>query len=153
MRIKEEIDKRNTPWHLVHTISHDRCPKFRADCLFGRMQTVCKRGHAMKRKSETISFRVDENLARLIDESRSVFGTSRGDFVRGVLISHLHQADARMIADQLLELREDVEALRAACAGAQTAQRQALYVVLTVLGQRPVDEAQGIVRRVFGNDA
>lgn len=106
----------------------------------------------MKRKSETISFRVDENLARLIDESRSVFGTSRGDFVRSVLISHLHQADARMIADQLLELREDVEAVRAECVGASSAQRRVLYIVLTVLGQLPVDEAQDIVRRVFGND-
>lgn len=103
----------------------------------------------MRRKTQTISFRIDEELARMIDQSRSLIKSSRGEFVRGVVISHLHQTDATMITDQILELRQDVESLALAHEQGKTIQRRILFAILTVIGKLSPEDAKATIGRVF----
>jgi hypothetical protein len=103
----------------------------------------------MKRSSETISFRADTDLARLIDTARSPFGISRGDWVRGVVIAQLHRGEASDLDVHVTDLRKTLEELQTDAHRLQTQGRRMMFTLLTLLGHVPSDEAKTIVQKVF----
>jgi hypothetical protein len=103
----------------------------------------------MRRTSDTISFRADSDLARLIDAAREPFGISRGDWVRGVILGHLHRGDTQHVDEQLSDLRRTLEELNAESRETRSALPRMLFAVLTMLGQVQVEDAKRVVQKVF----
>jgi hypothetical protein len=103
----------------------------------------------MKRSSETISFRADKELARLIDESRCPFGISRGDWVRGVVIARVQGNDALERDAQITDLRRTLDEMQVDAQRLQSQIRRVTFTLLTILGQGPQDEAKAIVHKIF----
>ena len=103
----------------------------------------------MKRRTQTVSFRADEDTLRLIDEKRKAFGISRGDWVRGIvqtqLFSEPGQADLAQLdalAAQQIEIADGVGKLN-------TAMARVLFAVLTQVGELDAEAAREIVRKVL----
>jgi len=105
----------------------------------------------MKHPSDTISFRADTELARLIDSAREPFGISRGDWVRGVVLGHLHRGDTTDVNDQLADLRTTLERLLDDVRQSQQGLSRMLFAVLTLIGRMPPEEAKAIVHKVYSN--
>jgi hypothetical protein len=104
-----------------------------------------------KRTNVTVSFRADENLTRLIDEARSLFGVSRGHWVRGVVIGHLHRADPTEFNDQFVELRQTLQELCEESQRAQARFRRLSFALLTLVADITSAEAKAIVEKIFHN--
>jgi len=105
----------------------------------------------MKRPSDTISFRADSDLTRLIDSAREPFGISRGDWVRGVVLGHLHRGDAQELNDQLADLRTTLDRLLEDVRQSQQGLSRMLFAVLTLIGRMPPEEAKAIVHKVYSS--
>lgn len=103
----------------------------------------------MKRRTQTVSFRADEDTLRLLDQKRKAFGVSRGDWVRGVVQTQLFsdpgQADLAQldsIAVQQIEIADGVGKLN-------TAMPRMLFAMLTQVGEIDAEAAREIVRKVL----
>src|SRR5689334_7031710 len=103
----------------------------------------------MKRRTQTVSFRADEDTLRLWDDKRKAFGVSRGYWDRGVvqtqLFSERGQADIAQLsalAAQQIEIADGVGKLN-------TAMARMLFVLLTQVGEIDAEAAREIVRKVF----
>ena len=106
----------------------------------------------MRRKSETISFRADEHLMRLIDAERDVFGVSRGDYTRGVLTAHVLRNRESEINQRLIELDQSIRQLEDQLLSQTRLLNRMTLAMLTVIGNLPPDEARTITTKVFGGD-
>ena len=100
----------------------------------------------MRKTSATISFRIDEDMLRLLDETRKPFGISRGEWARGVVIAHLMRHDQMAIVEQVADLRALVEQLSSLATATHTNVARSLIVALTLIGKLDLDAAKQIAR-------
>jgi len=101
-----------------------------------------------KRPSETISFRLDANVLRVLDHHRQAFDVSRGEWVRGVVTNLLDgntPGNNEQIEQLSSELAASVKLLR-------TDLSAVLYVILVEVGKVPAESAKGCVREFLLNE-
>lgn len=105
----------------------------------------------MKRKTQTVSFRADEETLRLIDQARKAFGISRGDWCRGVIHSELFASKSQVDPDLLSTLHAGHEELADGLGKLNVGLPRVLFVLLTQLGQIDAEQAKEIVRKTLPN--
>lgn len=103
----------------------------------------------MKRPSETISFRLNDEVAKLVDRARGPFGISRGEWVRGLVINHLQNNSVDQVSGELIELRQSVLGLQAGSQSLQDSIRRLAYVLLTQSEPLTPAQAQEGVAKLF----
>ena len=104
-------------------------------------------------RSQTISFRASEDLARLIDRERAPFELSRGTFVRGLVSGQLLATQQQEQTARLEELHRQIETLAAALERGRREQRKSLFLILTRIGGIEGAEAKQMLRDFFGVDS
>ncbi len=100
-----------------------------------------------KPASETVGFRANAELLKLIDRERERFGVSRGEWVRGVISAQLFKESQENNAARLEELQNLV---KESCQAIKLHDRKlaaALFTVLTEVGEMEAGEAKALVRR------
>lgn len=100
----------------------------------------------MQRKTETIGFRADTELLRLIDNARQPFAISRGDWARSVVITHLHDADRQSLLTLVGELRDQLTQLNERLVQSERNLARVAYLLLTEVGDLPNEQAKELVR-------
>lgn len=103
----------------------------------------------MKRKSETVSFRLPEDLLKLLDQECNAFKISRGDFARTVLTNRLTSAEEetrRVEADKLLTV---LEAVQSEVKMTERKLARLLFLLLTTPPNISADEARKITKEQF----
>lgn len=93
----------------------------------------------MRTRSETVSFRADPDLLKLIDSECVRFGISRGNLVRGVVVSHIHQLDLKSLDERFDVLTQSLDSLSSDLA-------KSLFYILTRVGEMSADQAREFVR-------
>lgn len=98
----------------------------------------------MRKKTETIAFRADDDLLRLIDKERDIYGLSRGNWVKAIVISWLHHQGRGIedLAQELKSLSGQIETVRLDVA-------KAVYIQLTFSNVASDEEAREIIRSQF----
>lgn len=98
----------------------------------------------MRRKTETVAFRADEDLLRLVDKQREIYGLSRGNWVRAIVISWLHHQGQGIedVTRELKVLHGQIESVRLDVA-------KSLYIQLTATNSASDEEAREIIRNQF----
>ena len=105
----------------------------------------------MKRRTETVAFRIDEELGRLIDKAREPFQISRGDYVRAMAHAELLRArDGR--GDSLVDIQEQLGELLSESRDLREGLERMLFATLTMIAKIPPETATMAVRRVFGTE-
>ncbi len=103
----------------------------------------------MRSKTETISFRADLDLLRLIDKQREHFAISRGSWVRGIVITWLNQIDV----PQTDSLNEDqLKIITDSLARIYLGLAKSTYLNLTRVGQISKEDARELVREHLGKE-
>lgn len=106
----------------------------------------------MKRKTEIVSFRADASLLARIDAACSSIGLSRGDWVREIILAHLHNLDESIEwPAQLADSRQLLEQIEHAIERLSNSQKRLLYIVLTVVGEIDSQQAKEIVKCKFSS--
>lgn len=100
-----------------------------------------------RKRSETISFRCDEHLWRLIDQARAHFGVSRGDWVRGVVHAELYRSKDAAIDLRLAEIERATETLRQSLDRLAANQAKSLFALLTVVGDVAAEDARKLIQQ------
>lgn len=100
----------------------------------------------MKTKTETIAFRADTDLLRYIDERRSRFGLSRGNWVRGMIAAELVREDGDQSNGQFEAVEQSLEEVQQMLSRLTSNVARSLFYVLTRIGDMPVEEAKDLVR-------
>lgn len=103
----------------------------------------------MRTHSETVSFRADEELLKLIDAECEEFKVSRGLWVRGVIISYFVRREAAITQDDLSDLLKRVDELTSTVNAIRPDVERSLYFVLTRVGKMPSATAKELVRVKF----
>lgn len=103
----------------------------------------------MKRKSETIAFRAGDDLLKSIDQQREPFGISRGDWVRGIVVTwiNLIHQNQQVGTTPTVDLDEVLGRLDQV----HRNQAKVLYMCLTVIGNVPPNDARDMVRKQLMN--
>ena len=104
----------------------------------------------MRTHSETVSFRVDQDLLRLIDKERSRFGISRGSWARGAIVSHLHHLPGATDEQKSQNLDERFDALESLLDSLAGDVAKSLYFILTRVGEMSTEEAKDLIRARLG---
>jgi hypothetical protein len=100
----------------------------------------------MRKRSQVVSFRADEDLLRLLDQERGNFEISRGALVRGITQAHFHARDDEPILALLNDIRDNDARLDAEIVKLQTNLARVLFALLTVVGEMSSEDAKQIVR-------
>ena len=100
----------------------------------------------MSRQKHTISFRIDDELAKLLDEARAPFGLSRHEWARGVLIAWLQRTEEAELNSELIDLRHELSQLEPAF---EQSLARLLFAMLTVGGNVPTGDAKEVVKQIF----
>lgn len=101
----------------------------------------------MKRKTEIVSFRGDASLLARIDKAREPLEISRGDWVREVVIAHLHNLDESLEwPAQIADFRQAQEQVQQELERLHANQRRSLLILLTRVGEVDLDRAKELVR-------
>lgn len=103
----------------------------------------------MKRKSETVSFRLPEDLLKLLDQVCDTFKISRGDFARAALTNRLTAAEEetrKVEADKLLIILESVQS---EVKMTERKLARLLFLLLTTPSNITADEARKITKEQF----
>ena len=100
----------------------------------------------MSRPSETVSFRLNTDVGKLVDRQRKPFGLSRGEWVRGLVTNHLQNNSIDEIAKELIELRQ---VIRNEPESFHDSIRRLAYLILTQGDPLPPDEAKNKVQELF----
>lgn len=103
----------------------------------------------MKVRTETVSFRADPDLLKLIDDQCQRFGISRGNWVRGVVLAHLHRSANPVDPVDLGPVERKLDGLERLLDLLKTDLARSLFFVLTRVGEMPVGEAREFVRSKF----
>ncbi len=104
----------------------------------------------MKRRTQTVSFRVDQDLARLIDAARGPFQISRGDYVRAIVHAELVRDRGGSGDPALIDIQEQLGELLGESREVRECMERMLYATLTMIGKLPAETATAAVRKVFG---
>lgn len=102
----------------------------------------------MRRRTIPISFRVDEDVLRRIEDECKPYGISRGDWVRGVVISRLHAADQTELLAQLEHLIGGVSELHVLVSRGKEFQERSFAAMLHHVGNLDLEEVRQILRQV-----
>lgn len=103
----------------------------------------------MKRKSETVSFRLPFDILKLLDHECDAFNISRGDFARTVLTNRLTSAEEetrKVEADKLLTILESVQS---EVKMTERKLARLLFLLLTTVANISADEARKITKEQF----
>lgn len=100
----------------------------------------------MSRQKHTISFRINDELAKLLDDAREPFGLSRHEWARGVLIAWLQRSEEAELNSELIDLRQDMERLLPAIN--QSLARH-LFAMLTVGANVTTGDAKEVVKQIY----
>lgn len=103
----------------------------------------------MRTRSETVSFRADDELLKQIDAECDEFKISRGHWVRGVVLAHFHRRESAITHDDLAELFRRVDELTGQVAALRPELARSLFFVLTRVGNLSSDAARDLVRSKF----
>lgn len=103
----------------------------------------------MKRRTQTVSFRADEDTLRLLDERRKPFGVSRGDWVRGIVQTQLFSERGQADLTQLDALAAQQSEIADGVGKLHTSMARLLFSMLTQVGEIDAEAAREIVRKVF----
>lgn len=109
-----------------------------------RLQTVDDTD--MRPPTETVSFRADAELLKLIDAERARFDLSRGHWVRGIIESHLLQPNRQFDPAPILDR---MEAFERHFTDVRQDTAKALYFILTRIGKFPGEQAKELIRAHF----
>lgn len=102
----------------------------------------------MKRKSQTIGFRVPNEIADSIDEARKAFGISRGDWVRGVVVRSLAAVNTQDDS-QLDDVRCQLQSIFDNVTTNRLALKRVAYSLLVQAAQLSTDDAKQLTRSLF----
>jgi hypothetical protein len=101
----------------------------------------------MKRRTEVVAFRADETLLSRMDSARKAVGLSRGDWVREVIVTHLHEDDDQLdLPAVIADLRQFIEQLDQSVRQLSTNQKRSLIILLTKVGDMDLDKAKEVAR-------
>ncbi len=103
----------------------------------------------MKIRSETVSFRADDELLKQIDAECDEFKISRGHWVRGVVLAHFHRRESAITQDDFSELLRRLNELTMQVEAIRPGLARSLFFVLTRVGNVPADAAKELVRTKF----
>ncbi|MBX3412612.1 MAG: hypothetical protein KF708_07985 [Pirellulales bacterium] len=99
-----------------------------------------------RKRTETVSFRADEDLLRLLDQSRSRFGVSRGEWVRGVVQANLYATEHESLNERLSDIEQAVARILSRQEAFSLNQARSLYAILTLTGNLSADDAKAVVQ-------
>ena len=100
----------------------------------------------MSNQKHTISFRIDDEQARQLDDARKPFGLSRHEWSRGVLLAWLNNSEDVELNQQLIALQDELSSLEPEL---DRKLSRLLFALLTVgHGLTPV-EAKATVEELF----
>lgn len=100
----------------------------------------------MRRRTETVSFRASEDLLRRIDEERTPFGISRGDWVRGVITARMFMEKADALADEIAGIAGAVHRTEEELTKLKANLARAVYLVITCVSDIDPEQARDLVR-------
>jgi hypothetical protein len=101
----------------------------------------------MKRRTQVVAFRADETLLQRIDSARKALGLSRGDWVREVIVTHLHEDDDQLELPTLIsDLRQLVEQLDQSVQQLGVNQKRSLIILLTKVAGMELETAKEVAR-------
>lgn len=103
----------------------------------------------MKRATKTISFRVNHEVAGLIETARKPFGLSAGEYVRGIITHSLDSFGSSSTESDLTEIRQAMAELTAENIALQQCLRRLAFVLLTRTGDLTPEAARDAVRQIF----
>ncbi len=95
--------------------------------------------------SNTIAFRVPEELLALIDDAAKKLSITRGEFVRAVVATHFDSQPAAIV-DDLAKLADELAKLLAKTSLLHRNQARLLVTLLTTVANVPLDEAKELAR-------
>lgn len=99
----------------------------------------------MRKQTTTIAFRVDKDLVREIDAQREPFGSSRGEWVRGIVITWLNLIQQnRQVAPAD---SATIDALGSKLEVISRNQAKSVYLLLTAIGNISQEDARALVKR------
>lgn len=104
----------------------------------------------MKNRSETVSFRLNSEVAQLVDRARGPFGISRGEWVRGLVINHLQNDQIDKLAEELIQLRRTILDIHADSQSLHDSLRRFACVLLKQSEPLTPEMAEEGVRKIFG---
>ena len=101
-----------------------------------------------RERSETISFRLQSALVRLVDQERARVGNiSRGDWVKGLVSNHLYHEQHENFAGQFAELHEILESLRGSHQELRKLGLRSVQLLLATIADIDSKEAKQLIRR------
>jgi hypothetical protein len=103
----------------------------------------------MKRATKTISFRVNHEVAGLIETARKPFGLSAGEYVRGIITRSLDSFSGSSTENDLAEIRQALAELTAENLALQQCLRRLAFVILTRTGDLTPEAGRDAVRQIF----
>lgn len=103
----------------------------------------------MKRKSETVSFRLPLDLLKLLDQECKAFNISRGDFARTVLTNRLTSAEEESRKVETERLITTLEAVQSEVKLTERKLARLLYLLLTTPANISADDARKITKEQF----
>jgi len=103
----------------------------------------------MKTESITVSFRVDAELRKQMDDQCRRFGTSRGDWARGVVLAHLEAGDQTQLMSHFESLQLQLDELAQDTHRQGQALKRMTLALLTAPRELSADEARIIAAQLF----
>ena len=123
------------------------CPKVKP---FNKLGVFANCRHKnMKRKSETVSFRLPLDLLQLLDKECGAFNISRGDFARTVLTNRLTAAEEETRKVEAGKLLTILESVRSEVKMNERKLARLLFLLLTTPANISADEARKITKEQF----
>ena len=103
----------------------------------------------MRKRSISVSFRVSEDIIRLLDARALEVNLSRGELARSLVISALSNAPSDEVRDVVDSMLAKLNELKDPLARIEKKFAYQLYVLLRQVGEVPPDEAKRIVKEEF----
>jgi hypothetical protein len=100
-----------------------------------------------RERSETVSFRLQPALVRLVDLQRARVGNiSRGDWVKGLISNHLYREEQEDFAGKLGELQESLESIQASQSEFRRLGLRCVHLLLATIADIDSKEAKQLIR-------
>lgn len=100
----------------------------------------------MKTRSETVSFRADQDLLKRIDRECGQFELSRGTWARGIITAHAFRDRERKVAEIPDGLQRSIDEMKRQLEELRLTLARATLIILNKVGNIPTDEAREVVR-------
>ena len=107
----------------------------------------------MSRPTETVSARFDCETLKTLDQARRPFGDSRGEYMRRMVMSHLHRDESQAIRDELAELRASSAQLEMQLAATVTSLKKLTLLLLSTEHPMEIAQARHLIANVFPSES